>query len=300
MKHPDLNLIVLFVEVCKQGSIAAAAGVTNIPKSTLSRKIAVFEREIGAPLFHRGRKQLQLTDIGEKTFAEAAKVVAQLEKTHLLARQMQSETRGTLKIGLHTNLGSNWSGRILADFIAMWPDIHVRLEVAGRPLSLRDNLHDVLIHFGHTLDEDLPSRKLVSMRRGYFASRELVERLGRPDSLAALQGFRCIVTEQQMLEGIWSDVSSGFGAHSADIPSVQVNNIGVVRELVVNGAGIGVLPLTICAADLTSGRVVRLFPQKHVPELPVYATYLGKSQAKEKAKIFVNFLVKWFSDNAIG
>lgn len=239
-----------------------------------------------------------MTDIGEATYAEAKQVVAQLDNAYILARRMQTETGGQLKIGLHTNLGSNWSGRILSDFLKVHPDIQIVLEAAGRPLSIRENQHDVIIHFGQTLDEDLPSRRLASLKRGYFASSKLVEQQGTPDNLAALANFRCIMTETQIFEGVWRSILPASGPFFEFCSNVRVNNIGLVHELILNGVGIGVLPFTICAADAAKGRMLQVIPEATLPELPIYATYLGKSKAKEKAKIFVNFLVKWFAENA--
>jgi DNA-binding transcriptional LysR family regulator len=72
MEHPDLDALVHFIAVARQGGVNAAARETGIPKATLSRRVRELETRLGTPLLERGGARLKFTEHGRLPLKPAA------------------------------------------------------------------------------------------------------------------------------------------------------------------------------------------------------------------------------------
>ncbi len=75
----DLNEIIVFTRVAQAGSFTAAARALDMPKSTVSRKVADLEERLGARLLQRTTRKLSLTDAGRAYFDYGARIVGEVE-----------------------------------------------------------------------------------------------------------------------------------------------------------------------------------------------------------------------------
>ena len=72
-----LHDMVLFVEVARAASFSLASRNLNVPGATLSRRIAVLEREFGVRLFNRTTRQVALTEAGQRDLGRGGPLVAE-------------------------------------------------------------------------------------------------------------------------------------------------------------------------------------------------------------------------------
>ncbi len=93
-----------FVEVAEQGSLAAAARVLGLPKSTVSRRIARLEQELGQELVRRGARALRLTEAGEVLYQRSAPAVRELVDAARLFRDGGAAPNGDLRLTLPVEL----------------------------------------------------------------------------------------------------------------------------------------------------------------------------------------------------
>jgi DNA-binding transcriptional LysR family regulator len=289
-KKLDLNALVLFFEVANSKSISSAAQRLRVPKSTISRKLGVIEHQIGALLLKRGPRKLVLTDIGKVLYDHCQKIVAEIQDAGFHASQMQGELSGVLRVSLPVDFGIAWLSRLIAEFGMTHPEIQLILDINNRWVDVGEEPYDVAIHLGRARKSEHPVRTFSSLTRGIYASPEYVARAGIPRSIADLARHDCIVTEQQREEGIWT-FERGRRKAAGDIePRMVVNNIGVAREIVIAGLGIGVLPNVMCRNDIGANRLVRLLPGWKAPPLQASASHLGRRRVPRKTKVFIDFL----------
>lgn len=286
----DLNALVLFYEVVNAHSISSASTKLRIPKSTISRKISVLERQMGTTLLRRGPRSISMTEIGKVLYDHTQRIVSEIEDAGFHASQMQSELSGVLRISLPVDFGISWLSRLIAEFAESHSDIQLVVDINNRWIDVSEDPYDVAIHLGPPRNQDLPLRKFSSLTRGIYASPKYVERAGTLTSLDEIHKHDCVVTAHQIDEGVWNLVGTAAGASVEVEPRTMVNNIGIARELVVAGLGIGILPNIMCRNDLVSGRVVRLLPEWKGPPLQACATYLGRRRVQRKTKAFMDFL----------
>src|SRR5690606_31708255 len=96
----DLNSLRLYYNVVNAGSITRAAEQSRMPKSTISRKLAQLEKDLGAILLRKGSKRLATTDIGAALYDRCRRLMIEIEDVGLTAAEMQGELRGVLRVSI--------------------------------------------------------------------------------------------------------------------------------------------------------------------------------------------------------
>lgn len=286
----DLNALVLFYEVVNSQSLTRAAEKLRTPKSTISRKIAVLEHQLGSILLKRGHRQVALTDIGRVLYDHCQKIVSEIEDAGFQASEMQSELRGVLRVSLPVDFGVSWLGKLIAEFAIAYPDIQLEVEINNRWIDMSEAPYDVAIQIGNVRHTQQPVKVFTSLGRGVYAAPDYLARKGTPRTLEELRRHDCVVTEHQREEGVWKFVGDA-GHRVVDIePRILVNNVGIAREIIASGMGVGIMPNVMCRNDVAAHRLVRLFPDWRPPQLQAAAFYVGRRRMPRKTRAFVDFL----------
>src|SRR3954454_15767664 len=94
----DLNEISIFHRVVREGSFTKAAATLNLPKSTVSERVARLEERLGVRLLERTTRTLRVTDAGRRYFERAARIVAEAEEADAAAAESAHELRGSIHV----------------------------------------------------------------------------------------------------------------------------------------------------------------------------------------------------------
>ena len=128
----DLNDLVVFVEVVGAKSLTTAAVALDLPKSTVSRRLAQLEERLGVRLIQRTTRRFALTEIGETYYQRCATILAEISNANKDVTDMQATPRGKLRITAPADLSTGYMGRIISEFCATHADIRVELTVTDR------------------------------------------------------------------------------------------------------------------------------------------------------------------------
>jgi DNA-binding transcriptional LysR family regulator len=288
----DLNALMMFHEVVKSGSLSAACERLDVPRSTLSRRLIQLEKEMGTLLLKRSTRKLAPTDLGQSIHEHCARIEAEALAIQQKTSRIRSGLQGSLRVAMPIEFGTAWLGKAISEFAVKYPDMAVEVDVSGRVVDLIDESVDIAITFGQPKPSRMTLRRLGSVSSGIYASPAYIERHGLPGSLDAIASHDCVVTDIQLREGIWQFRSSS-GKRNVTIRSrLRVNSIRLARELVVGGAGMGLLPDMMCAAYVQSGALVRVLPSWRSPSLPVVALFLSRTSVPKKTRIFLDFVAE--------
>ncbi|MEW6767055.1 MAG: LysR family transcriptional regulator [Pseudomonadota bacterium] len=286
----DLNALLLFYEVTNARSISAAAEKLGVPKSTISRKLQFLEDQTGAVLFRKGSRKLVTTDIGQALYEHCERIASEIEEAGLGTARMQTELRGTLRVSMPVDFGIGWLSRAMAAFAVDYPDIDLVIDANSRWVDVSVEPYDVAVQLGPLPETQGGQRHLATITRGVYASPGFLARAGVPSNIDDFGRFDCIVTEHQRAEGVWTFRGSQ-GAKIIDVAGrVTVNHIGIARELVVGGVGLGILPNIMCQNDIRAKRLVRVLTDWESPMLEVSATYPGKRKESRRLRTFLDFM----------
>ena len=287
---PDLNALMMFHEVVKCGSLTAACARLGVPRSTLSRRLLQLEKELGTLLLKKSTRKLAPTDVGLAVQEHCERIAVEADAIQQKTSRIRTEVHGTLRVAMPVEFGSSWLGKAIAEFAVQYPDIALDIDVSGRTVDLIDESFDIAISFGQPKPSRMTLRRLGSLASGIYASPAYLERHGAPRSLHELVQHECVVTEIQLREGAWHFRGAG---RRKDVPvktRLRVNSIRLARELVVAGAGLGLLPHMMCERHIQSGALVRLLPSWSSPALPVVALILSRTSVPKKTRTFLDFV----------
>lgn len=287
---PDLNALMMFHEVVKCGSLSAACERLGVPRSTLSRRLLQLEKELGTLLLKKSTRKLAPTDVGVAVQEHCGRIAAEADAILQKTSRIRTEVQGTLRVAMPVEFGSGWLGKAISDFAVKYPDIALDIDVSGRVVDLIDESFDIAISFGQPKPSRMTLRRLGSLASGIYASPAYLERHAAPRTVDDLAQHECVVTEIQLREGVWRFRGAG-GKKDVQVKTrLRVNSIRLARELVVAGAGIGLLPHMMCTRHVESGALVRLLPSSNSPALPVVALILSRTSVPKKTRTFLDFV----------
>jgi DNA-binding transcriptional LysR family regulator len=288
----DLNALMMFEEVVKAGSLAAACERLGVPRSTLSRRLLNLEKQMGLMLLKKNTRRLAPSEFGLHVHAHCERIAAELAAIREKSSRSKTELDGTLRVALPIEFGTRWLGRAISEFAVAYPQIVIEIDASGRAVDLIEDAFDVVISVGKPKPSMLTQRRLGSLTAGIYASPSYVERCGLPRSLPDLEQHDCVVTEIQLREGSWR-LRGPRGVRAIGVRGrVRVNNVRLARELVVGGTALGLLPHLMCVPHVRSGALVRVLPSWNSPALPIVALLISRSAVPKKTQTFLNFIAE--------
>jgi len=195
-----------FIAVAEELSFRRAAERIHIDQSPLSRAIRDLEDELGAPLFVRLPRRLQLTPAGTKLLTECRELLARLECIKRRVRNTHALYQAPLTIGVADGIAQPRLSECLNRWRKVSPEIPLEIaEMRARELvsALRNEEVDVGFSFGVPDDEAIAQRPAWSYRviallpRGH----ELAERAAIP--LKELFSFPFLSFDEENLPGLF-------------------------------------------------------------------------------------------------
>nr|PZN22009.1 MAG: LysR family transcriptional regulator [Chloroflexota bacterium] len=140
----DLDQLVTFERVAREGSFSRAAWELGVSQPTISARIQLLEAAVGGQLFTRRGRGVTLTDLGASFLPYARRALEVLDAGLEAAREAQAGQRGRVTIGVLESLSGSFLGPALAQFHAAHPEVEVLVR-AGRHELLVELLYDGVI-----------------------------------------------------------------------------------------------------------------------------------------------------------
>lgn len=135
----ELGQLEAFVEAQRRGSITAAARELDLTQPTLTARLRGLERELGTPLFVRGRRGVTLTAAGRRFLPRALAALEAVRRGVAETRSAREARGGFLSIGLASDLALYLAPIALARFARTHPDVEVTVR-SGRSRAVAEAL----------------------------------------------------------------------------------------------------------------------------------------------------------------
>lgn len=297
MKSLDQYLI--FGVIADSGSFAAAASLLGVSKSHISKQIAALEAQLGLRLVQRSSRRLQITEAGLRLLQDIRPLLAAYHKAEQTAAGLSAEPGGHIRLAIN----SVFTGHVLAPrlnaFIADYPGIHLELLLQqGTPDNLQDNI-DAAITIGELPDSSYVSQRLGTLRACLVAAPAYLQRKARPLIAEDLASHDCLVTHYPTIPKArsWKLVQAGRLYEVPINARLTLNDVQVVKALVLNGSGIAAIPDFFVEQELRSGKLIRLLPDYHFPMEPViYLVYHHRQLMSPGLQAVLEFIRHCFAE----
>lgn len=284
----DLNELLIFARVAQAGSFSAAARALGLPKSTVSRKVAVLEERLGARLLQRTTRRVSLTDAGRAYQQHCARILAAVEEGERAVSHMQEAPRGLLRVTAPVTFAYLWP--ILAEYLERHPAVQADLVHTDRRVDLVEEGFDVAIRAGHLADSSLIARRLGTEWRVAVASPAYLQRHGAPAQPAALADHDGIAFGAERTH--WRLERGPQRVAIPMAPRLVVNDFHGLREAALAGLGIALIPVHVASDDLRAGRLQRVLPDWRSPQTPIHAVYPSNRFLAPKVAAFLDLLLE--------
>lgn len=284
----NLNDIALFVAVVRAMSFRKAAEALDMPTSTLSRRISHLEKSIGIRLLHRTTRQIELTALGRSYYERCQSIVENAQNAHEELSSASNKPSGLLRVSMVEEFGVEFLAPLLPEFTQMYPNIRFEFDLSPRKASLILEPVDIAIRMGKVEDSSLISRKITAIKLGLYASKIYLAnnpKIRTPDDLTQHQ---CL----QLAHLNWTMHKKNVKhIHTFKNAFYSVNSMNMMKSLVANHLGIGMLFDSMAQEELKNGELIRILPEWDVPDVTVF----GLTESRllpAKTRVFLDFLIK--------
>jgi DNA-binding transcriptional LysR family regulator len=294
MESADLNEVMIFTRVVEAQGFSAAAKLLGLPKSTVSRKVTQLEHRLGVPLLMRTTRRLHLTEPGAAYYERCARIVSELDEAERAVREQRATPKGTLRVTAPVDFALMHMGELVTAYMRKYPEVDVVLALTSRRVDLVAEGIDLALRGGHLDDSSLVARKLVDSTFGVFASSAYLKKHGTPNTAAELSEHQCVALGLQA-RTVWK---LNCGARKVEIrikARVCADDFGVVQQLVIAGAGIGMMPVYNSAEAVRKKQLVRLFPDHAFEGGAFYVVYPSTRQLSAATRTFIDFTAAWMA-----
>src|SRR6266550_2843318 len=166
----DLNSLVIFAKVVEASSFSEAARRLRMPVSTVSRRIADLEDELGVRLLERSTRSLRLTDVGSEVLEHAQRCAELSEAVDNLVSHQLSTVSGTLRLSAPPSVSDTLLAPLVGAFQQRYPNVRVQIFVTDRFVDHIAEGVDLVFRLGALKDSSLVARKVLAYRHQLVAS----------------------------------------------------------------------------------------------------------------------------------
>lgn len=238
----DIHLLTVLAET---RSFTQTARRLGLSKASVSMRIGTLERAAGVPLVQRTTRSVALTEAGRELVADAAPAFLRIDAGFTAVKDLSGTPRGTVRVTAPVALGRQHIAPRLAAFFRSYPDVRIHLDLTDRFVNLAQEGYDLAIRHTAAPPESYVAWPLCETGSLLVASPAYLRRRGTPRHPRELAGHDCVLYLGPGAD-TWAFVPAGTTrAEPLSIPvqgPFKANNSEVLRDAVLDGLGIGLLP----------------------------------------------------------
>ena len=292
MEQYDANDLLIFARVAEVGSFSRAAERIGLPKSTVSRRIALLEKRLGERLMLRTTRRLTLTEFGNQLLEHARQVAVEVDAVKALSEYRQARPSGRLRVSMPSDFANLLLTDMLAAFIALHPAVSLELDLSPRRVDLLGENFDIAVRMGDLPDDNLLAARRISVfPSGLYAAPAYLAERGEPaspDDLVQHDALRLLrisgepaswtlIRDKQRWEGVPP------GRTTANSPELLI-------RLACAGVGIAAVPDYFAAPSVRRGELRRVLPDWNLPSHTAWAVFPGRRLMPAKTRAFIDML----------
>lgn len=252
----DAQALTLLVDIVDAGNLSLAARKLKTSRANVSYRLKQLEQAVGMQLFRRTTRRIEPTEIGLRLYQHGRVIRDELraaqESVNLLGRGLH----GAVRLSLPTGFGELVMGDWLLDFKRRYPDIALDLRFENRIDDLLREEVDVAVRVMSEPPPQMVATELSRVRYVVCAAMGYARSQGMPASLEDLARVPLITSN---VDGRELRVAAYQGELRRELnlrPTLASENFRFLREAVLAGLGVGLVPDYVVASDVAAGRVV--------------------------------------------
>ena len=293
------NDLLLFARIVEAGSFSMAAQRLDLPKSTVSRRIAMLEASVGERLLQRTTRRLMLTEFGASLLEHARKVAEEVEAAGALAQHRQAEPSGKLRISMPQDFANVVMADMIPRFMDRYPAVSLEMDLSPRRVDLVAENFDIAIRMGD-LPEDstLAARRIALQQFGLYAAPSYLARRGLPEQPEDLLRHDLLCILSRSGGAVPWILQRGKVRWEKELTArLTANSPQLLAKIACSGAGIAASTDFIVSKYVQRGQLVRVLPEWDMPVATGWAVFPGRRLMPAKTRAFLDMLDEMFCKN---
>jgi DNA-binding transcriptional LysR family regulator len=275
-----------FLAVARHGSTIRAAKALGMNQSTVQRRVALLERQLGRSLFERRVDGYRLTRLGEELRPIAERVETAIADFGRHAASSDTELVGSIRLTCPETVGYRMIKSALLDrFHARYPGLRVEIVMVDAILDLAKGEADIAFRTSDPQDQTLVARKVAEVPWAVFASRSYVDRRGTPKALEDLANHDVVQFDGPIADHPAARWMKAHASHAR--VTARCTSTPALVLAVKSGAGISPLPVIAVEGEPD---VVRLFDRIRELRLPFYLVFHRDMRRNPRVRAFCDFV----------
>ena len=293
MARRNLNDLLAFVTVAREGSFTRAAATLGVTQSALSQAIRGLETRLQIRLLTRTTRSVAPTAAGERLANAIGHRFEEIEAELDALTELRDKPAGTVRITCGDNVLRTVLLPKLTPLLREYPDITLEFDVSYGFRDIVADRFDAGVRLGTTIDKDMiavpigpPLRMAVAASPDYF---DLHPRPKKPQDLTA---HRCINQRMPSSGGLYVWDFARRGKHvnvRVDGPLI-FNTTPPQVDAALAGLGVALLPEDELADQLADGSLVRVLEDWCPPFAGYHLYYPSRRQPSPAFSLVVKAL----------
>lgn len=295
----NLNDLYLFAKVVEHQGFAPAGRALAMPKSKLSRRVALLEEQLGVRLIQRSSRRFSVTEIGQDYYRHCKGMLVEAEAAQDAIDLVRSGPQGVVRISCPVALLHARIGAMLAAFLEANPRVTLYLEATNRRVDVVGEGIDVAIRARPPPLEDSDLRLRVLAERSWrlVTGPTLLQRLGAPQVPADLARYPSLDLGPPQGGHVW--ILSGNAGAKVEIPHqprLVTDDMIALRTAAVAGIGIVQLPSMVMIDELRQGSLVPVLPEWQLALGIVHVVFPTRRGLLPSVRALIDFLAARFAE----
>jgi len=286
------NDLLLFARIVESGSFTRAAERVNLPKSTVSRRLAQLETTLGERLLQRTTRKLVVTEFGASLYEHARRLADEVDAAGALAQHRQGEPSGKLRISAPGDFANSGLNEVIARFLERYPAVKLELDLTPRRVDLVAENFDIAIRMGDLGDDaTLSARPITLEQPGLYAAPSYLARHGIPEHPDDLVDHDVLCLLSRTGGGLpWTLIRGKVKWERALSARLTANSPDLLARIASRGAGIAVSSTLFAQPYMQTGELVRVLPEWEMPTASGWAVFPSRKLMPAKTRAFLEMI----------
>jgi len=289
----NLKRMAYFAAVVETSSFTAAAERLGITKAVVSQQVARLEEEFRTALLFRTTRKVRPTEAGQAFYHRCALILREAEDAFGQLAEVTGEPSGLLRLTAPLDYGMGVVVPAIADFMRRYPQCKVDAVLSDQTLDMVARNIELAVRVGWIADSHLQARRIGTFHQLLVAPAQLradIERMQAPEDIAQFPFVANTVLREPLR---WHFSLNEIERREVNLQaSLSLDATLPVREAVLLGAGISVLPDYAIADDLAVGRLIHVLPQWSLPSGGIHVVFPTARFRPPKVRAFVELLAQ--------
>lgn len=245
----------VFAKVVELGGFSAAARISCMTPSAVSKLVQRLEERLGVRLVNRSTRRLQLTAEGCAFYERVVRILADIDDAERAAGAGETP-EGRVRLNASASYATHVLMPVLPDFLSAFPSVSLDILQTDAVVDLMAERVDIAVRAGPLKTSSLIARKLGTTSMTIVGAPSYLDRFGMPESLEALEALNRLSHSYARAVDGWPVLLNGAPISLPATERVRVSDGEGLRQLALAGVGLARLPRFTIREDIRAGRLL--------------------------------------------